>query len=81
MIIVDLYSHREAVAARLREPVDADKLGWLRAQGELIEIPMSDPFPTTYRFRSARGIETGFVIRDGKKILIGDHTIGAVDID
>ncbi len=81
MVIVDLYSQRDAAAARLREIDSAGKLNWLRERGELIEIPMSAPFPTAYRFRSNEGIETGFVIRDGKMIFMGDHTtIGAVQI-
>lgn len=82
MVIIDLYSQREAVAACLRELRDTDKLDWLRERGELIEIPMPDPSPVAYRFRSTSGIETGFVIRDGSMIFIGDHTTaGAVQID
>ena len=57
------------------------KLDWLRDHGELIEIPVSSPFPPTYRFRSREGIDTGFVIRDGQMIFLTDHTTsGAVDI-
>jgi len=82
MVIVDLYSQREAVAAKLRELPGPDKTGWLQQRGELIKIPMSVPAPTTYLFRSNTGIETGFFIRDGQMVFLGDHTtIGSVTID
>ena len=57
MVIVDLYSQRDAVAAQLREIESDAKLDWLRDHGELVEIPVSTPFPPTYRFRSREGIE------------------------
>jgi len=82
MVIVDLYSQRDAVAAQLRKLGQSDKLNWLRERGELFEVPMPDSSPNAYQFRSASGIETGFIVREGKMIFIGDHTtIGAVQID
>ena len=81
MVIVDLYSQRNAVAAQLREIESCAKLDWLRGHGELIDIPVPSPFPPTYMFRSRQGIETKFVIRDGQMIFLADHTTaGAVDI-
>ena len=82
MVVIDLFAQRHAVAVQLRRLEDSDKLKWLREHGELTKIPMTEPFPTAYEFRSLSGIETCFVIRDGKMIFIGDHTtIGVVQID
>jgi hypothetical protein len=42
---------------------------------------MSSPFSPTYKFRLNEGIETEFVIRDGKLIFLADHTTArAVEI-
>ena len=81
MVIVDLYSQRDAVAAMLREIDSSNKLDWLRERGELLQMPTSAPGSTIYKFLSNAGIETGFVIRDGQMIFLGDNTTaGAVNI-
>ena len=80
MILIDLYSQREAVENYLATS-GGDAIAWLQTQGELIEIPIAEPFPKAYRFRSRVGIEIGFVVRDGQMIFIGDHTtIGSIAI-
>lgn len=82
MIIIDLFAQRDAVAAKLREIQSPGQLDWLRSKGELIEIALPAPNPPAYHFRSTTGIETGFIIRDGMMIFLGDHTtLDAVEIE
>lgn len=75
MVIVDLYTQRDAVAAQLRQIEPSEKLDWLRERGELTESSAAPPSTRAFRFCSYQGIVAVFLIRDGKMIFVGDHTL------
>ena len=80
MIVVDLFSQRDVVAAELRRRSMPEKISWLQQHGELIDIPTRTPdAPNTYLFRSTSGIECGFYFQDGLMVFLGyDRNIRVV---
>ena len=71
--VVDLASQASAVAHYTRGWARDEVLMWLRQFGEAVG---SDRFPNHYRFISACGLHTGFILtEDGELLIVGDHTI------
>lgn len=75
MILIDLYSQREAFNEHTKSMTEEEKLNWLRQQGELTAIPHLQPAPRTYRFRSKSGIEATFFFQQDRPVFIGDHFV------
>lgn len=74
MIVVDLYSQRQAFADITAAMTEDEKLDYLRRCGEVLVLPLRNGVPRTIVFRSKPGIESVFLFRENELVFLGDHT-------
>ncbi len=74
-VVVDLRSQSSAVAQHVQGWEKSAVLDWLSHHGEVSRILMPH-VGEAYSFRSACGLEAGFLFdQNGKLLLVGDHTV------